>query len=148
MADIFDIVADSTRREILQVLLDAQDSGNGEVSVSQIVQNLELSQPTVSKHLKVLRDAGLVAVREEGQHRFYHLDSSPLEEIDDWLLPFLGGAEETPNGEARAVGAAASIGFGSTGLSDSQREWAASVGKVAAGVSARAAAIRSKVKRP
>jgi len=148
MADIFDIVADSTRREILQVLLDAQGVGSGEVSVSQIVSSLELSQPTISKHLKVLRDAGLVAVREEGQHRFYHLDASPLEEIDDWLLPFIGGSEETENGDARAIGAVDSIGFGTTGLSDSQREWAASVGKVAAGVSARAAAIRSKVKRP
>jgi DNA-binding transcriptional ArsR family regulator len=148
MADIFDIVADSTRREILQVLLEAQSSGAGEVSVSQIVQALELSQPTVSKHLKVLRDSGLVSVREEGQHRYYHLDSSPLEEVDEWLLPFLGTTEEeSTNGEASAIGAASSVGFGATGLSESQKEFAASVGKVAAGAAARAAALASRVKR-
>jgi ArsR family transcriptional regulator, arsenate/arsenite/antimonite-responsive transcriptional repressor len=146
MADIFDIVADSTRREILQVLLESQASGSGEVAVSQIVQALELSQPTVSKHLKVLRDAGLVAVREEGQHRYYHLDSSPLEEVDEWLLPFLGTLGESEPGEG-AVGAASSVGFGATGLSDSQKEFAASVGKVAAGAAARAAALASRVKR-
>ncbi|MCU1475670.1 MAG: metalloregulator ArsR/SmtB family transcription factor [Subtercola sp.] len=61
----------------------------GEVSVSELVALLELSQPTVSKHLKVLRDAGLVSVREVGQHRYYALESSPLEEVEDWLIPFL-----------------------------------------------------------
>jgi ArsR family transcriptional regulator, arsenate/arsenite/antimonite-responsive transcriptional repressor len=147
MADIFDIVADSTRREILQVLLDAQSSGSGEVAVSQIVQALELSQPTVSKHLKVLRDAGLVRVREEGQHRYYHLDSSPLEEVDEWLLPFLATVDEDESADAAAIGAASSVGFGATGLSESQKEFAASVGKVAAGAAARAAAIASRVKR-
>jgi len=147
MADIFDIVADSTRREILQVLLEAQTRGGGEVSVSQIVQALELSQPTVSKHLKVLRDSGLVRVREEGQHRYYHLDSSPLEEVDEWLLPFLSGGDGDEQADAVTVGAASSVGFGATGLSESQKEFAASVGKVAAGAAARAAAVVSKVKR-
>ena len=147
MADIFDIVADSTRREILQVLLEAQSSGGGEVAVSQIVQALELSQPTVSKHLKVLRDSGLVSVREEGQHRYYHLDSAPLEEVDEWLLPFLGTSGEAEQADAGAVGAASSVGFGATGLSGTQKEFAASVGKAAAGAAARAAALASKVKR-
>ena len=92
MADIFDVVADSTRRSLLAVLLEqyiASDSSSGELSVSEIVESLELSQPTVSKHLKVLRDHGLVSVREDGQHRYYRLDSSPLEEVEDWLIPFL-----------------------------------------------------------
>jgi DNA-binding transcriptional ArsR family regulator len=142
MADIFDIVADSTRREILQVLLEAQSSGSGEVSVSQIVLALELSQPTVSKHLKVLRDVGLVKVREEGQHRYYHLDPTPLEEVDDWLLPFLGSAEAT---NAAALDAAASLGLGA-GLSNTQKDFATSVGKVAAGVQARVNGVVSKVK--
>ena len=62
---------------------------SGELSVSEIVEKLDLSQPTVSKHLKVLRDHGLVTVREDGQHRYYRLDSSPLEEVEDWLIPFL-----------------------------------------------------------
>ncbi|MCU1482489.1 MAG: metalloregulator ArsR/SmtB family transcription factor [Subtercola sp.] len=61
----------------------------GEVSVSELVALLELSQPTVSKHLKVLRDSGLVTVREVGQHRYYALDAAPLEEVEDWLIPFL-----------------------------------------------------------
>jgi ArsR family transcriptional regulator len=92
MANIFDVVADSTRRSLLGVLLEqyiASDSPNGELSVSEIVESLDLSQPTVSKHLKVLRDQGLVSVREDGQHRYYRLDSSPLEEVEDWLIPFL-----------------------------------------------------------
>lgn len=92
MADIFDVIADATRRELLHVLLEryvATDSDNGELSVGEIVEKLGLSQPTVSKHLKVLRDHGLVSVREEGQHRYYSLDSSPLEELEDWIIPFL-----------------------------------------------------------
>jgi DNA-binding transcriptional ArsR family regulator len=92
MADIFDVVADATRRDVLQVLLDryvATDSDSGEISVGDIVTALGLSQPTVSKHLKVLRDHGLVTVREEGQHRYYSLDAGPLEELEDWLIPYL-----------------------------------------------------------
>jgi len=88
MADIFDVIADGTRREILQILLSRSSSGEGGTSVSQIVHELGVSQPTVSKHLKVLREHGLVAVREEGQHRYYHLDASPLEEVEVWLEPF------------------------------------------------------------
>jgi ArsR family transcriptional regulator len=92
MADIFDVIADATRRQIMNVLLDrylSPASETGEISVGDLVEQLALSQPTVSKHLKVLRDHGLVAVREDGQHRFYHLDSAPLEDIEDWILPFL-----------------------------------------------------------
>ncbi|MBB5633377.1 DNA-binding transcriptional ArsR family regulator [Cryobacterium mesophilum] len=93
MGDIFDVIADPTRRELLHVLaekrLERQESG-GEVSVGGLVDVLGLSQPTVSKHLKVLRDSGLVTVREEGQHRFYRLETSPLETVEDWLIPFLG----------------------------------------------------------
>ncbi|MDQ1578812.1 MAG: ArsR family transcriptional regulator, arsenate/arsenite/antimonite-responsive transcriptional, partial [Microbacteriaceae bacterium] len=74
MADIFDVIADPTRRDLLQVLLerytasevDADVAGAGEISVGEIVEKMGLSQPTVSKHLKVLRDHGLVHVREEG----------------------------------------------------------------------------------
>ena len=56
-------------------------------SVSELVTELGISQPTVSKHLKVLRDHGLVAVREEGQHRYYRLDPAPLGELATWLAP-------------------------------------------------------------
>jgi ArsR family transcriptional regulator len=93
MADIFTVIADPTRRDILQVLLDGFEPGlegpQQGTSVSEIVAQLGLSQPTVSKHLKVLREAGLVTVREEGQHRFYSLDYTPLESVEDWLIPFL-----------------------------------------------------------
>lgn len=65
------------------------ESESGEISVGDLVEHLGLSQPTVSKHLKVLRDHGLVSVREDGQHRYYRLDSAPLEEVEDWLIPFL-----------------------------------------------------------
>jgi ArsR family transcriptional regulator, arsenate/arsenite/antimonite-responsive transcriptional repressor len=92
MADIFDVVSDATRRELMHVLLEryvSTESDSGEISVGDIVERLGLSQPTVSKHLKVLRDHGLVTVREDGQHRYYRLDSTPLEELEDWLIPFL-----------------------------------------------------------
>ena len=67
MPDIFGVISDATRRDILQVLLERHKQ-DAEISVSEIVAQLELSQPTVSKHLKVLREAELVTVREEGQH--------------------------------------------------------------------------------
>ncbi len=89
MADIFDVIADGTRRDILQLLLDRSSAGERGTSVTYIVHQLGVSQPTVSKHLKVLREAQLVSVREEGQHRYYSLSSAPLDEVDDWLIPFL-----------------------------------------------------------
>lgn len=92
MADIFVVIADGTRRDILQLLLRRTASKDGGTSVTQLVSELGISQPTVSKHLKVLRDAGLVTVREEGQRRFYSLCATPLEVVDDWLVPFLADA--------------------------------------------------------
>ena len=89
MADIFDVLADGTRRELLARLR----RRGGEVSVTQLVTELGISQPTVSKHLKVLREAGLVAVRDEGQHRYYRLDPAPLGELESWLAPFVGDGE-------------------------------------------------------
>jgi DNA-binding transcriptional ArsR family regulator len=95
MADIFDVIADGTRRDILQLLRERGTDGRG-TSVSQIVAELGVSQPTVSKHLKVLRDAELVSVREEGQHRFYSLSPAPLDEVDEWLVPFIVDDEQLP----------------------------------------------------
>lgn len=94
MADIFDVVADPTRRDLLQILLQRYVEGagaphGGELSVGELVQRLALSQPTVSKHLKVLRDSSLVTVRDQGQHRFYQLDLGPLRALEEWLVPFL-----------------------------------------------------------
>ena len=88
MADIFDVIADGTRRDILQLLRERAASGEHGTSVSHIVSELGVSQPTVSKHLKVLREAELVSVREEGQHRYYSLSTGPLDVVDDWLVPF------------------------------------------------------------
>lgn len=88
MADIFDVIADGTRRDILQLLRERAASGEHGTSVSYIVGELGVSQPTVSKHLKVLREAELVSVREEGQHRYYSLSTAPLDVVDDWLIPF------------------------------------------------------------
>ncbi|MBX3099429.1 MAG: winged helix-turn-helix transcriptional regulator [Salinibacterium sp.] len=89
MADIFDVVSDPTRRELMLALRE-----RSETSVGELVERLGLSQPTVSKHLKVLRDHELVHVREVGQHRYYRLDTAPLEELESWLIPFVVEEDE------------------------------------------------------
>jgi DNA-binding transcriptional ArsR family regulator len=81
-ATTFDVLADSTRRRILDLLLDR------ERPVGELVKRLKLSQPGVSKHLRVLRDAGLVSVRSEAQRRIYVVRPEPLEEIAEWLEPY------------------------------------------------------------
>jgi ArsR family transcriptional regulator len=86
MADIFDVLADGTRRDILRRLLDS------EASVSDLVEALGVTQPTVSKHLARLLDAGLVSVREDGRNRIYTVRPAPLQTVDAWISPFLGGA--------------------------------------------------------
>lgn len=105
MTDIFDVIADGTRRDILQLLLRRTTEVEAGTSVSQIVADLGISQPTVSKHLKVLRDAELVTVREDGQRRFYSLAVEPLEVVDDWLVPFLVDAygDSAPDIDYHAV---------------------------------------------
>lgn len=75
-------LAEPHRRQILDLLRD------GERSVNDLVARLKLSQPGVSKHLKVLREAGLVAVRPEGKQRWYGLRPQPLSEVDEWLEPY------------------------------------------------------------
>src|SRR5690606_33200104 len=80
----FDVLADGTRREILSRL----KGHGGEVSVTELVTEMGISQPTVSKHPQVLPEYGLVAVRDEGQHRFYRLDPAPLAELEEWLARF------------------------------------------------------------
>ena len=82
MSSAFDVVAEPSRRRILDLLRD------DERSVTDLVGALGLSQPAVSKHLRVLRDAGLVDVRRDAQRRVYRLVPEPLVEIDDWLTPF------------------------------------------------------------
>jgi DNA-binding transcriptional ArsR family regulator len=82
--DVFSVVADPTRRQILHELID------GERSVGELVDVLGLSQPTVSKHLKVLRDQGFVASRTAAQQRLYRLDQPPFAELEAWLGAFRG----------------------------------------------------------
>ena len=85
MSTAFEVVAEPHRRRILELLRDA------ERPVGDLVDALALSQPSVSKHLRVLRDAGLVDVRHEAQRRVYRLVPEPLVEIDEWLTPFREG---------------------------------------------------------
>ena len=83
MDDIFTVLAEPIRREILVRL---RNVAPGDLSVGDLVASIGQSQPTVSKHLKVLRETGLVAVREEGQHRFYRLNPEPLASVEGWVL--------------------------------------------------------------
>ena len=78
----FAVVAEPNRRAILSLLL------SSERSVGEIESKLRLSQPSVSKHLRVLREAGFVESRIEAQRRLYRLRSEPLLELDAWLVPF------------------------------------------------------------
>lgn len=145
MADIFDVVADTTRRDILAVLLDRETSSpdsKGEISVSEIVATLGLSQPTVSKHLKVLREAGLVGVREEGQHRYYRLDRGPLEVLEDWLIPFV-----STDAAADAVTLAGVEAGDAVPLNDDQRAFASAIGKAFAETAHKATAVVVPKKR-
>jgi DNA-binding transcriptional ArsR family regulator len=82
MQSAFEVLADSNRRLILDLLRER------ERSVGELVEHLSLSQPGVSKHLRVLREAGLVAVRQDAQRRLYGLRAEPLVEVDAWLEPY------------------------------------------------------------
>jgi DNA-binding transcriptional ArsR family regulator len=82
MASTFDVLAEPSRRRILDLLLERPRS------VGELVDGLGLSQPGTSKHLRVLRDAGLVAVRKDAQRRWYELRHEPLAEVDAWLEPY------------------------------------------------------------
>jgi len=82
MAVAFEVVAEPNRRRILDLLRDA------ERPVGDLVDALAISQPAVSKHLRVLRDAGLVEVRTDAQRRLYRVRPEPLRDIDEWLQPY------------------------------------------------------------
>jgi DNA-binding transcriptional ArsR family regulator len=82
MPTAFEIIADRNRRTILDALRER------ERPVAELVAQLAISQPAVSKHLRVLRNADLVAVRQDGQRRLYSISPAPLAEIDEWLAPY------------------------------------------------------------
>jgi len=80
--NIFEVLAEPTRRQILDLLREHSRM------VGDLVDILDITQPNVSKHLKVLREAGLVTVRREAQWRRYELNPEPLAELEDWLAPY------------------------------------------------------------
>lgn len=79
---VLEAIVDPTRRSILDAVRD------GERSVSELVQIVGMHQPGVSRHLKVLRDAGLVEARQDANRRLYRLRPAPLQELDAWLEPY------------------------------------------------------------
>jgi DNA-binding transcriptional ArsR family regulator len=79
---VFDIIAEPNRRAILSLLV------SSEQSVGDIERQLGMTQPTVSKHLRVLREAGFVEATIDAQRRVYRLKPEPLQEVDAWLAPF------------------------------------------------------------
>jgi DNA-binding transcriptional ArsR family regulator len=79
---VFEVIAEPNRRAILNLLVSSQQS------VGEIERQLQMSQPAVSKHLRVLREAGFVEATVEAQRRLYRLRPEPLQEVDAWLTPF------------------------------------------------------------
>ncbi len=81
--DVFNAVAEPRRREVIAVLADGR-----EYAVGEVVGRLRMSQPTVSKHLGVLRKVGVVSVIKRGQHRMYRLNGAELKPLHDWVKTF------------------------------------------------------------
>jgi DNA-binding transcriptional ArsR family regulator len=81
-AAVFDALADPTRRQVLELLAE-KDRSAGEIASA-----FPVSRPAVSRHLRVLREAGLVRVRRDAQRRVYALDATPLAEVDSWLATY------------------------------------------------------------
>jgi DNA-binding transcriptional ArsR family regulator len=82
MPDVFTVLAEPTRRRVLDSLREADSS------VGALAQALSVSQPALSKHLKVLREAGFVSCRTVAQQRVYRLKPEPFEQLDSWLAPY------------------------------------------------------------
>ena len=82
-SDVFAAVASPVRRALLGLLLD-----RGPLPVHQLAAHFAMSRPSVSEHLKVLKDAGLVREHKSGRHRYYQLEPQPLTELAQWLTPY------------------------------------------------------------
>jgi DNA-binding transcriptional ArsR family regulator len=80
--DVFAALASPVRRELIHLLLD------GPHSVNELASHFEMRRPSVSEHLKVLRDSGLVTEQRSGRHRLYRLEAGPLMELSQWLTPY------------------------------------------------------------
>ncbi len=83
VADVYTAIGDPTRRALLLRLAD-----EGEKSVTELLEPYSISQPAISKHLRILRDAGLVRRRKEGRMRLYEVDASSLRQVHDWVSHF------------------------------------------------------------
>ncbi|MGK7223125.1 ArsR/SmtB family transcription factor [Kocuria flava] len=88
--DVFAVIADKTRRAILTALKD------GERPVGELVAELGVAQPTVSKHLKILREAGMVSMEAQGQRRLYAVEPGPLTVVTEWVQDVVGGQADRP----------------------------------------------------
>jgi DNA-binding transcriptional ArsR family regulator len=90
--DVFAALANPTRRRLLGLLLDAEldaeADGHGGQPVQELADRFDMRRPSLSEHLKVLKDAGLVAERRAGRQRLYTLRPQPLREVADWLGPY------------------------------------------------------------
>jgi DNA-binding transcriptional ArsR family regulator len=91
MITVFDALAEPTRRRILDLLRERPRT------VGELVAALAISQPSVSKHLRVLREVGLVEVRQDAQRRWYELQPEPLQAVDRWLAAYRDLFEERYN---------------------------------------------------
>ncbi|HET6710080.1 metalloregulator ArsR/SmtB family transcription factor [Amycolatopsis sp.] len=80
--DVFAALAGPARREVLRLLLD------GPMAAGAIAERFAMARPSLSEHLRVLREAGLVSEQRQGRNRVYRLDAAPLEEVADWLTPY------------------------------------------------------------
>lgn len=101
--DVFAALASPARRQLLGLLLE-----RGPLPVQELASHFAMRRPSVSEHLKVLKDAGLVGERKDGRRRFYHLEPEPLREVSQWLSPYerfwrdkLRGLRELLDAEAR-----------------------------------------------
>jgi DNA-binding transcriptional ArsR family regulator len=82
-ADVFNAIAEPKRREVIAVLADGR-----EYAVNEVVVRLRIAQPAVSKHLRVLREVGVVSMVKRGQHRMYRLNAAELKPVHDWVKTF------------------------------------------------------------
>jgi len=80
--EVFAALSNPARREVLRLLLD------GPKAVGEMSEHFDMRRPSLSEHLKVLREAGLVSERKSGRHRFYSLEVDPLREVSHWLTPY------------------------------------------------------------
>lgn len=141
--DVFAVIAESTRRDILVSLR------SGDKAVGELVEELAASQPTISKHLKVLREAQLVSMRAQGQKRYYALNRKPLEGIASWLETLdVGSAAPAPAAAEQPGPAAAHVTAKETGEPSRNARKAAAHGEAATAGAVAAEAVSAGVLAP